>query len=188
MNEIQTKVISIASGYARRRNGGSTAGRGRKVNSMPVSRAYIAPFAATNNSEFQAFTALANFCDALEQAIGVRIGANGSSSVPPPPPAQWTISAANGHYLVQITNPNGSSQAPIQHQIASSTDVNFDAQGSTTTYSLGVGETSRDIVDPGVTKYWRIQSRHPGSTWNGWRLYSTSTGVTALSSGALKTS
>jgi hypothetical protein len=76
----------------------------------------------------------------------------------------------------------------MQHQIASSTSQTFDPSAGATTYTLGMGETTRDIVDPGVTKYWRLQSRLAGSAWNGWRMYTTSAGVAPVATGALKIS
>ncbi len=172
-------VICITSGRRR---------RPQPQEPMPVNRANFAPFAVSDSSQFQAFTDLANFADALERAAGVRIGANGASNTPAPAPATWTVSALNGHFVVQVTDqPSSATQPPVQHQIASSTSINFDNLAGITTYTLGLGETTRDIVDPGVTKYWRLQSRYPGSAWNGWRLYATSSGVAALSSGPLKT-
>ena len=156
--------------------------------SMPVSRAHISPYASTDTNQFQAFTDLANFMDALEKAIGTRVG-GASASTPAPAAVGWTITAAEGHYLIQIADPSGSGvQPPIQHQIASSAAADFGAAAAVNTYTLGVGETTRDIVDPGVVKYWRLQSRYQGSEWNGWRLYATAAGVVALASGALKTS
>ncbi len=160
---------------------------------MPVSRGYINSFAADpdDNDMFQAFTDVANFADALEQAIGQQVGAGQASSLPTPGSAGWTIAAANGHFMVQITNPApaaGASQPPIQHQVASAVDLNFNTNSAVTTYTLGLGELTRDIVDPGVTKYFRIRSRFPGSTWNNWMTYSTAAGVVALSPGVLKTS
>ncbi|HEY7855887.1 MAG TPA: hypothetical protein VIC32_05540 [Terriglobales bacterium] len=166
---------------------------------MPVSRAYIAPFASSNGSndgnQFQAFTDLANFVDALEAAIGIRLGSGARASAPAA--ASWTITAANGHFLIQISSPTGSGARPaaqptmqpmVQHQIASSTSQTFDPSAGATTYTLGMGETTRDIVDPGVTKYWRLQSRLAGSAWNGWRMYTTSAGVVPVATGALKIS
>ncbi|HXR96989.1 MAG TPA: hypothetical protein VN709_04015 [Terriglobales bacterium] len=158
---------------------------------MPVSRAYIAPFATSDGNQFQAFTDLANFVDALEAAIGVRLGSGARASAPAP--ASWTITAADGHVLIQISNPTGSGVQPapqpmVQHQIASSASQTFDPSAGTTTYTLGMGETTRDIVDPGVTKYWRLQSRLAGSAWNGWRMYATSAGVVPVATGALKIS
>lgn len=160
---------------------------------MPVSRGYIAAFAADPDSDdlFQALTDLANFSDALEQASGQPVNAGTGATTPAPATASWTITAANGHFLVQITNPTPSGnavQGPIQHQIASAVDQNWDANSQMTTYTLGVGEVTRDLVDPGVTKYWRLRSRYPGSAWNSWLTYSTTAGVVALSPGALKTS
>ena len=156
---------------------------------MPVNRAYITPYATTDSNAYQAFTVLANFADALEQAIGVRLGANGPSNAPAPAPVGFGVSAGNGHFLIQIDDVAASAvQPPIQHQIASSTSADFADQGAITTYTLGLGETTRDIVDPGVTKFWRLRSRSAGSAWNAWQLYSTAAGVVALSSGTLATS
>lgn len=160
----------------------------RKEDIMPVSRAHIASYATTDTNQFQAFTDLANFVDSLEKAIGVRVGSTASTTAPPAA-VSWTITASEGHYLIQIGDPTGTgTQPPIQHQIASSTTADFEDAAAVNTYTLGVGETTRDFVDPGVTKYWRLQSRYPGSAWNGWRLYATSAGVVALATGALKTS
>ncbi|HEY7839188.1 MAG TPA: hypothetical protein VIC54_11385 [Terriglobales bacterium] len=121
-----------------------------KLEGMPVSRAHISPYASTDTNQFQAFTDLANFMDALEKAIGTRVGGT-SASTPAPAAVRWTITAAESHYLIQIADPSGSGvQPPIQHQIASSTAADFGAADAVNTYTLGVGETTRDIVDPGV--------------------------------------
>lgn len=176
------RVVSIESGRRRRP-------RLTQESIMPVSRAHITPYASVDANQFQAFTDLANFVDTLEKAIGVRVGGSANNSAAPPPAVSWTVTAGNGHFLIQIGEAGGTgTQPPIQHQIASSATADFSDAEAVTTYTLGVGETTRDIVDPGVTKYWRLQSRYPGSAWNGWRLYATAAGVVALASGALKTS
>jgi len=158
---------------------------------MPVSRAYINPIANRDPNQYQAFTDVANFVDALEQAAGVRVGgaASGTTSTPPPAAVSWTITAGNGHFLLQMDAPQETAQQPpVQHQVASATSQAFDAAGAVTTFTCGFGETTRDVIDPGVTKYWRLRSRYAGSDWNAWRTYATSAGVVALSSGTLKTS
>lgn len=167
-----------------------TSGKGFRYEElpMPVSRGNINGLATQDPVSFQAFTDLANFVDALEASIGVHVGA-GARQPAAPPAAAWSVSAANGHYLVQIANPeSGSAPAPLQHQFESATAATFDANAATTTYTLGVGETTRDLVDPGVSKFFRLRSRYPGSAWNSWQLFATAAGVVALASGALKTS
>lgn len=177
------RVVSIEVGRQR-------ALRMREEKKMPVSRAHITPYASVDANQFQAFSDLANFVDALEKAIGMRVGSQAAAnSVAAPAAVGWTVAAGNGHFLIQIADPAAAgTQAPIQHQIASSETADFSDAGGVNTYTLGVGETTRDIVDPGVTKYWRLRSRYPGSAWNGWRLYATAAGVVALAPGALKTS
>lgn len=169
-----------------------TSGRGFRLlddNDMPVSRANILPLAGPFTMQFQALMDLANFADSLEQAIGARVGAGAGVQTAAPPASAWTITAENGHYRIELIPPSATSLLPpVQHQIACANDRNFDANSSSIIYTLGLGETSRDIVDPGTTRYWRLRSRFPGSDWNAWRLYTTADGVTALSSGALKTS
>lgn len=159
---------------------------------MPVDRAYITPYAITDSDLYQALTQLANFSDALESAAGIQVGpGRTSSSAPAPAAASWQIEAANGHYLIQIVNPvpagNGL-QAALQSQVASATSLAFDANSATTTYTLGIGQTTLDVIDPNVAKYWRLRSRYAGSGWNAWLTYANASGVAALNAGALKTS
>lgn len=155
---------------------------------MPVDRSHINGFATGNSSLYQALTALANHADALEKAVGVQVtGGKSSALLGAPPMASWTITAANGHFVVQITNPD-SAAAAIQHQIRASVSSAFDAASGVATYTLGLGETTRDVVDPNASKYWQIRSRYQGSSWTGWRTYATASGVVALNAGPLKTS
>ncbi|MGH8115525.1 MAG: hypothetical protein ACREPS_10810, partial [Rhodanobacteraceae bacterium] len=109
------------------------------------------------------------------------------ASMAAPSTAQWTIAVSQGHYVVQITNP-ASAAAPVQHQIRSSLDQNFNANSSMVTFTLGLGEATRDIVDPNESRYWQIRSRFQGSNWNSWASYATAYGVVALNAGALRTS
>lgn len=156
---------------------------------VPVSRTNILPLAGPFTMQFQALMDLANFADSLEQAIGARLGAGAATQAAAPLASDWAITALNGHYFIEITPPAGSSLLPpVQHQIACANDQTFDVNSSSVVYTLGLGETSRDIVDPGATRYWRLRSRFPGSGWNAWRMYATAAGVTALNSGTLKTS
>jgi hypothetical protein len=162
---------------------------------MPVDRSYIMQFAydPAQVNLFQALSSLANFSDGLEQAAGVTVGASSTSTqaqTPAPAQATWTIAAANGHYMISITNPTVSGQTTqplIQHTVRSALDQNFNANSSMNTYSLGFGQISIDVIDPNETRYWQIQSRYPGSNWNNWLTYSTSAGVVALNAGNLVT-
>jgi len=155
---------------------------------MPVDRSYIQPFAQRDSGAFLALTALANHADALEAAVGVRVGATGSVARPPAPPAaSWTITASQGHYVIEISAPDAAT-SPVQHQLRSATSELFDANSATSTYTLGLGEGTRDIVDPNFAKFWQIRSRYQGSAWNSWRSYTTAAGVAALNAGALRTS
>lgn len=156
---------------------------------MPVNRAYINGYATLDSDLYQALTALANQCDAIERAAGVVLGApqGSQAALAPPPAAQWTITTAQGHYVIQIVNP-AAAAAPIQHQIRSGLDQNFNANSDVATFTLGLGEATRDIVDPNETRYWQIRSRYQGSSWNPWASYATSYGVVSLNAGALRTS
>jgi hypothetical protein len=158
---------------------------------MPVDRSYIASFAydPASLALFQALTQLANFSDALEAAAGVRVGAGGGpSAAPAPAPASWTIAAAQGHFLVAITNPASAGSTPLQHEIQSAASTLFDANSAVSDYVLGLGQTTVDIINPNLTLYWRLRSRTPGSAWNSWLLYANASGVAALNAGALRTS
>jgi hypothetical protein len=154
---------------------------------MPVDTSYITPLASDPSTVnlYQAFTTFAQFMNSLENAVGVNAGSKTSvQSAAAPKQASWKITAAgNGHFVIQITNPSGT--APIQHQIASATDQSFDANSNSTMFTLGFGQTTLDIVDPHVTKYFRIQSRTAGSAWNSWLIYANASGVVSLASGAL---
>lgn len=156
---------------------------------MPVNRSYINGFAVSNPLLFQALSMLANQSDALERATGLVLGAPsaGSTAAPAPPPAQWLITASEGHFVIQITTPAGAS-APVQHQIRSALNQSFNLQASVNLYTLGCGECTRDLVDPNETRYWQIRSRYQGSDWNAWAAYATSYGVVALNAGDLRTS
>lgn len=157
---------------------------------MPVSRAYITPYATSDSNLYQALVALANFSDGLETATGVRVGQAGSTAqtqAPAPPQASWTITAAQGHYQISIANP-ASVTAPVQHQLQSASSTNFDADSSTTTFTLGLAQTTLDVVDPNLALYWRLRSRTSGGAWNNWLTYSGTSGVVALNAGALRTS
>ncbi|MGH9475436.1 MAG: hypothetical protein ACRD1C_03785 [Terriglobales bacterium] len=156
---------------------------------MPVNRAYITPYAISDVNLYQAFVALANQSDALELASGLVLGApqGSQASAAAPPAASWTIAASQGHFVIQITNPP-SATAPVQHQIRSALDQNFNANSSMAAFTLGLGETTRDIVDPNETRYWQIRSRYQGSSWNSWSSYATSYGVVGLNAGVLRTS
>lgn len=155
---------------------------------MPVNRAYINGFATANGPLYQALSALANQSDALEKAAGLVLGTSSGSqaSSPAPAAAQWTITARNGHFLVQITNP-ASATAPVQHQVRSGLNQNFDANASVASYTLGFGQTTLDVIDPNEARFWQIQSRYQGSAWNGWSTYTGPSGAMALNAGALKT-
>ena len=155
---------------------------------MPVDRSYIAQFAydPAQTDLYQALTQLANFSDTLEQKAGIRVSATGSTA-PAPAASQWAIAAAAGHYLIQITPP-AAATAPVQHQLRSALDQNFDANSSVFTYTLGLGENTLDLVDPNETRYWQMRSRYQGSGWNNWLSYATAAGVVALNAGALRTS
>ncbi|MHB8734376.1 MAG: hypothetical protein ACYC6M_03640 [Terriglobales bacterium] len=140
---------------------------------------------------YRALNTLAQGMDALQAAQGVSLasGTPASGAAPAPPPAGWIVTAGNGHFNIQISNPAYSGLAPaLQHQVASAVNQNFDTNAATAVFTLGYGQTTLDVVDPGVTKYWRLRSRTLGSGWNAWQSYSTASGVTALASGALKTS
>ncbi|HUX66399.1 MAG TPA: hypothetical protein VMV31_02805 [Terriglobales bacterium] len=154
---------------------------------MPVDRSYIAPYAATDSQAYQALTALANFSDALEKAAGVRVG-SAAAQAPAPPQASWTIAASQGHYMLQIVNPTSSGSASIQHQVRSATDQNFNANSAVSTFTLGLGQTTLDVVDPNLSKYWQLRSRLQGSAWNNWLTYANAGGVVALNAGVLRTS
>lgn len=156
---------------------------------MPVNRSYINGFAVSNPPLFQALSTLANQSDALERAAGVVLGgpAAGSAAAPAPPPAQWLITASEGHFVIQITPPAGAT-APMQHQLRSALNQSFNLHASVNAYTLGLGECTRDIVDPNETRYWQIRSRYQGSDWNSWSAYATSYGVVALNAGDLRTS
>ncbi|MGH9482514.1 MAG: hypothetical protein ACRD1L_10545 [Terriglobales bacterium] len=157
---------------------------------MPVDRAYITPYATSDSDLYQALAGLASFSDGLEQAAGVRGGRAGSAAqtqAAAPPAASWAITASQGHYLIEITNP-ASATAPLQHQLQSASNTNFDTNSATTTVTLGLGQTSLDVINPNVSLYWRIRSRFQGSTWNTWLLYANAAGVVALNAGVLRTS
>lgn len=155
---------------------------------MPVNRSYINGFAVSNPPLFQALSTLANQSDALERATGVVLGAPAASSTaaPAPPPAQWLITAAEGHFVIQITTP-ANATATVQHQLRSALNQSFNLQASVNIYTLGYGECTRDIVDPNETRYWQLRSRYQGSSWNAWAAYATSYGVVALNAGDLRT-
>jgi len=153
---------------------------------MPVNRAYISGYAVSDTQAYQALTALADFSDRLEQSMGVLVGTGTAATLPAPPAAQLTIAASEGHYVVQITNPS-SATAPVQHELRSSSDLNFNVNSSLATFTLGLGQTSLDVVDPNVPRYWQIRSRYQGSAWTGWRTYANSNGVQALNAGVLRT-
>lgn len=159
---------------------------------MPVDRSYIQPLATDpdpgQRNLYQALTALANFGDTLEKAAGIRAtGGSGAGQAGAPAAAAAAITAAQGHYVVQMTNP-ASAPAPVQHQLQAATSLHFDADSATNTYTLGLGQLSLDLVDPNETRYWRWRSRYQGSGWNAWRTYATASGVVALNAGALRTS
>ena len=140
---------------------------------------------------YRALNTLAQALDGLQTAQGISLAsaAAAAGAAPAPPAAGWTVTAGNGHFLVQIANPAYAGLAPaLQHQVASAVNQTFDGNAATTVLTLGYGQTSLDVVDPGVTKYWRLRSRTLGSGWNAWQTYSTASGVTALASGVLKTS
>lgn len=156
---------------------------------MPVSRGWINQLLQPNPVAWRAATDLANHADAMEKSLGLAIVSgqqtNGAVLPPPPAPDSWTILAANGHFVATIAPPSG---VWVQYELQSATDRNFDANSNVSTYTLGLGAASLDVVDPGVTKFWRARWRSLGSSWSGWRDYATASGVSALSSGALKTS
>ncbi|HVA64313.1 MAG TPA: hypothetical protein VNF74_11360 [Terriglobales bacterium] len=155
---------------------------------MPVDRSYIAPYAATDSQAYQALTALANFSDALEKAAGVRVGGTAAAQAPAPAQASWIIAAATGHYTIQITNPAAAGSVAVQHQVRSATNQQFDANSAVSTFTLGLGQTTLDVVDPNLAKYWQIRSRYQGSAWNNWLTYANASGVVALNAGVLRTS
>ena len=156
---------------------------------MPVSRGWINQLLPADSVAWRATTDLANHADALEQSLGVEVlsGQQAGAALRPAPPAPsaWTIAAGSGHFAVALTPPNG---AWVQYELQSAKDTNFNANSSVSDYTLGLGATTLDVVDPGVTKFWRARWRTLGSSWSGWRNYASAGGVVALSSGALKTS
>lgn len=155
---------------------------------MPVSRGWINQLLQSDPTTWRATTDLANHADALEETVGVRILSGQQPQVSgapvPPAPVAWSITASNGHFSIAFTPPPG---AWIQIDLQSATDTNFNAHSNVSTFTLGLGAVSLDVVDPGTTKYWRARWRSLGSAWSGWRMYSASNGVVALSSGPLKT-
>lgn len=159
---------------------------------MPVDRSYIQPLATDpdpgQRNLYQALTALANFGDTLEKAAGVSAtGGSGAAQAAAPAQATAAITAAQGHYVVQMTNPQNAAAA-IQHQLQSAISQNFDANSATNTFTLGLGALSLDMVDPNENRYWRWRSRYQGSAWNPWRAYATAAGIVALNAGVLRTS
>lgn len=160
---------------------------------MPVSRGWINQLLQADPVAWRATTDLANHADALEQSLGVEVlsGQQAGAALRPAPPAPsaWTIAAGSGHFAVALTPPSGAPQSRwIQYELQSATDTNFNANSNVSTFTLGLGATTLDVVDPGVTKFWRARWRTLGSSWSGWRNYASAGGVVALSSGPLKTS
>lgn len=162
---------------------------------MAVSRIYIEKLRLSRDEHmqtvYQALSSIADGIDQVHSAIGIQPvpGSGSGTAHPAPAPVQFSVTAGNGHFIVTVTNPTVSGiQVPLQHELQSAKDTNFNANSSVTTYTLGVNQLSLDVVDPGVTKYWRIRSRYQGSGWNQWQFYSNSSGIVSLSSGTLKTS
>jgi hypothetical protein len=160
---------------------------------MPVDRAYISPLLTSADPEVrnigQAAQTLANQSDAIEKASGLSIQVGGkataaNAAVTAPPASSAKVTAGSGHFLVQIAAP-GSNTPMVQHQLRSATDSGFGQ--NVTIYTLGFGQLTLDVVDPGVTKYWALRSQLQGSTWNAWALISGPLSG-AFTSGALKTS
>ncbi len=155
---------------------------------MPVNRAYIAPYAQTDQNLYQALVALANFSDSMEKAVGTTISPNSRTQAAAPALPGVAITAANGHMLIEVTNP-ATATAPVQHQLQSSANQKFDSTGSTQTYTLGLGQQTLDVIAPNQPLYWRFRSRYQGSGWTQWQLYSSGTGgVAPVNAGPLKTS
>lgn len=158
---------------------------------MPVNRAFIEQFAYSEDQNtidlFQALTQLANFSDALESATGVNLSPSSSSqsaAAAAPASGTWSVTGASGQFTVQLT-PDPSVTAPVQYQIQSAVDQNFDANSSVQSFTLGFGQQTLTIVDPGSTKFFRMQCRTQGSGWSTWLMYADATGVTAVVAGSL---
>lgn len=155
---------------------------------MPVNREWIEPYAAERPDLYQALTSLADQSDAIEAAAGLLIPATGQAQAATPgPPQAFSVTAASGHFAVAITPPANTPPPLIQYQLQSGLDQNWNSASGVATYTLGFGAQTLDVVDPGVTKYWRARWRSVGSAWSGWQTYSGSQGVVALSSGNLAT-
>lgn len=141
--------------------------------------------------------ALNLYAHVLDQitAIRARIGGNIDNPNLPvtldtPTPATFTVGGKDGHFIINITNPQDVKPTSvqqrilligtnpnefgrkIQHRLQKSTDVFFATPALITELPLTY-ETVIQDKDPNQTKYWRLQSRYDGGPWNAWQLYQT---------------
>jgi hypothetical protein len=120
----------------------------------------------------------------------------------PPSIAGLSVVGQDGNFTVTITNPQqvqpasvallkqsaatqpNTQNAQIFHEISSSTTPQFNDEGDVIT---NPASTSLHYVFPLPiqTRYWRIRSSYDQKAWNSYRLFTTSSGPTAVSSGSL---
>lgn len=149
---------------------------------MPINRSYMTGIAQSHPELFQALRALADHADAMEKAIGVTINNGVGVAAIKPKSATLAAAVANGTIAVELTNPSASGSTPIQHQVQLSTSPAFT---NAKTLTLGLGQTTQQVVAPSSNTYIRFRSRYQGGDYNEWTPYTTNQGVTALQTGPL---
>lgn len=99
----------------------------------------------------------------------------------PPAEASVSVTAANGIYSIQITNPSNPQNTPIYHEVSYSTVKNFSQNVITLSPSTATGVV---IPAPGQTMFFRLRSSYDRSTWNNYQLAQTSAVQSGLQSSA----
>lgn len=98
-----------------------------------------------------------------------------------PPAASVAVSAANGIYSVQITNPSNAQNTTIYHEVSYSPVKNF-SQGIIT---LAVSPATGVVIpSPGTALFFRLRSSYDRSTWNNHQLAKNSASSSGLVSSA----
>jgi hypothetical protein len=99
----------------------------------------------------------------------------------PPPASSLTVSGANGSFTVSITAAQSSNNAPIYHEISSSTVASFATD--VTVYPISTN-TSYVFPNPGATLYWRLRSSYNQQSWSSYSVQPGAVSAGLMSSAA----
>ena len=158
---------------------------------MPINRHLFLGLRVSDPETYQGISELLDYVESLAGQLRLEprpaAQVSAAAALPPPlPAAGFQVTGADGHFEISIAN-HPSNQSLVYHELASSTNRQFDAAGASAVFGPE-NRTQWTIADPAAAKYWRLRSKYLGSAFNA-PIYFTQPGAdgpSTVASGVLR--